>query len=139
MIRRAFVEDVPAVEQCETEHPRVQRWSIHRYLDLGAVCYVATPEPEFKAAAPVVGAVWVREYRGRLETVSLTVLRDYRGQGYASELMTFAHAWGDSRRLRKAFLDVCDDNLPARALYTALGYRNVGRPRAGVLRMQVDL
>ena len=59
----------------------------------------------------------------------LTVATDpaRRGCGLAGDVLDAAHAACRARGLRDVFLEVAEDNAPARALYERLAYRPIGR------------
>jgi [ribosomal protein S18]-alanine N-acetyltransferase len=70
-----------------------------------------------------------RVLAGEAEILTLAVDPEVQRQGRARALvmrfLTDAAAKGAAR----AYLDVADDNLPARALYAQAGFREVGRRR----------
>jgi ribosomal-protein-alanine N-acetyltransferase len=63
------------------------------------------------------------------EAEILTLATDpaHRRQGLASALLARFHAEALVRGATRAFLEVAEDNAPARALYSAAGYAEVGR------------
>jgi ribosomal-protein-alanine N-acetyltransferase len=63
------------------------------------------------------------------EAEILTLATDpaHRRRGLASALLAAFHQEARARGARRAFLEVAEDNAPARALYSAAGYLQAGR------------
>lgn len=64
------------------------------------------------------------------EILTIAVLPPYRRTGLGRRLLVAA--WDDAvaRHCLEMFLDVAEDNIPAQALYTSLGFAEVARRRA---------
>lgn len=62
------------------------------------------------------------------EAEILTIATDpaHRRQGHARSALVAGHAQAYSAGAAKIFLEVAADNTPAKALYAALGYKQVG-------------
>jgi ribosomal-protein-alanine N-acetyltransferase len=91
---------------------------------------------EFALLLSLPGALLLGEDRAMLlarlaadEAEVLTLATDpaHRRQGLAATLLGRFHAEAALRGAARAFLEVASDNLPARALYAAAGYREDGR------------
>lgn len=133
MCRAARIEDLFGMVACETVFPGHTRTPIELYATWGCDAFVCRPEKHVR------GCLWYRIMGKRLEIVSLAVRKEFQGQGHAHDLLNTIHGHARSLGIRKCFLDVVDHNARARAIYESFGYRNVGRTRPGVLRMQVTL
>ncbi len=112
---------------------------------LHAACFT-TPRPwteaEFQSflATPHVfllgdaqGFVVGRAVAGEAELLTLAVAPAARRQGLGRALVAAFEAEAKLRGAAEAFLEVAEDNAPARALYAAAGYRETGR-RTGYFR-----
>jgi ribosomal-protein-alanine N-acetyltransferase len=141
-LRRAHVDDIEQIASIEAQiEPGA--WTadaLRRQLVADtAASLVATDRSD------VVGHVLTTVAADEAEVLTLAVAPARRRGGAGAALM---HAvmieWG-SRGVRQAFLEVRVDNRPARALYEALGFREVGRRRAyygdgtDALVMRLDL
>lgn len=135
-VRTATIKDLLALTRCELEFPLSTRTPLDLYGAWGCEAIVAQ---RCGRGQEVRGSLWYRENGGRLEIVSLSVLKSAQRMGLGTALMVHAHDIGQRMGLKKAFLDVVQHNTRARELYTNLGYRNVARTRPGVYRMQVEL
>ncbi len=87
----------------------------------GALCFVATSD-EGELLAYVIGRCIIPEG----EIYRIATKEAYRGRGIAYRLLDFAlktaRGWG----LESVFLEVRESNAPARALYRAYGFREIG-------------
>lgn len=99
-------------------------------------------EPEFAALLAQPGALLLGDGRAFLlaritldEAEILTLATDPANhrQGLAAKLLGAFHGEAAARGARRAFLEVAEDNAPARALYHGHGYRLTGR-RPGYYR-----
>lgn len=95
--------------------------------DAGAVSGAGTdasPAPEIRG----YGGVLVVGREGDVQTIALTP--ETRGSGQGRRLMLALLAEADRLGAREVFLEVRADNPVARALYTSLGFAEIGvRPR----------
>lgn len=65
--------------------------------------------------------------RGEVGLYDLAVEPNMRGQGVGARLVTSLMHWGRSKGATRAYLQVRDDNVRARALYARLGFADVYR------------
>lgn len=70
-----------------------------------------------------------REIAGEAEVITLVVPRAQRQRGIGRALLTAFEAKARDRGATEAFLEVSADNAPARALYAATGWAQVGHRR----------
>ncbi len=61
------------------------------------------------------------------EVLTLATHPDHRRRGLAAALLHAFHAGALDRGAATAFLEVAEDNVPARGLYASAGYREAGR------------
>lgn len=121
--------------------------------------WLADPDPGTmpivaEHAGQVVGSITLRPihpgaFVQHLREVSITLHRDWRGNGLGSALIRAAAAWARATGIEMLLLGVLDTNPRARALYTRLGFRETGYiPRfvkypdgryAGDTQMMLDL
>lgn len=76
---------------------------------------------------PAGGFVLARVAADESEILSLAVVPDRRGQGLGRALLEQATTTAAGRGARAMFLEVAAANGPARALYAAAGFGEVGR------------
>ena len=74
-----------------------------------------------------LGFVLMRVGGGEAEVLTLATRPHARRTGVAKSLMTEAAKCAQKRGAQTMFLEVAEDNQPAQALYTALGFSPVGR------------
>ncbi|RWR31759.1 GNAT family N-acetyltransferase [Sinirhodobacter populi] len=98
-------------------------WSAAEFADLLAsrFCFLLTA-PE--------GFLLGRVIAGEAELLTLAVDPDARRRGAGRRLMADFLRGAADRAADSAFLEVAEDNLPARALYAATGWQPAGRRRA---------
>ena len=119
--------------------PLGQQWGV----DAMAI-QVALPGA-FGLIDPDGALVLARVAADEAEILTLATVPSLRRQGRGRGLLTAAHANAARAGARVMFLEVSEANLPARGLYAAMGYRQVGRrPRyygetaALTLRLHLD-
>lgn len=73
--------------------------------------------------------VW-RVIADEAEIITIGVHPDARRSGIASAMLTLAESDAKKRGAQKIFLEVAENNRPARAMYTQNGYSQIGvRPK----------
>lgn len=60
------------------------------------------------------------------DITNVCTLPSARGKGVATEMLTVLMEAGKSRGVTEFFLEVRESNVPARALYTKLGFEEIG-------------
>ncbi len=83
--------------------------------------------------APLTSFCVVRRSPTDAEVLTVATDPDARGQGRAAAVLSDAAARLRASGRRQLFLEVAEDNAPARALYHRLGFRPIGR-RPGYYR-----
>lgn len=73
------------------------------------------------------GFILCRVTADEAEVLTLGVAAAHRGRGIGRALLALAMAEAARRGARQMFLEVGEDNAPARALYESLGFLGVGR------------
>ena len=81
------------------------------------------------ASAPRAFALG-RVVAGEAELLTLACDRAHQGQGFGRAALDAFEAEARRRAADQAFLEVADDNAPARGLYIRAGYIETGRRRA---------
>lgn len=117
------VDAVMAIEAQSYEHP----WTpgiFHDCLRVGYICRVLTDN-----VGAVVGYGIMSIGAGECHLLNICVAPAFRGQGCGRELVTalLAHARGE--RVTMALLEVRRSNAAAHALYSALGFNEIGTRR----------
>lgn len=74
-----------------------------------------------------VGFILSRRAADEAEILSVAVARSWRGRGFARRLLDLHLRRLAGMGLRAVFLEVDEDNTPARRLYARAGFREVGR------------
>ena len=88
---------------------------------------LADPQVFLAVAANAGGFVLGRVVVGEAEVLTLAVDPLRRRKGLALDLMTAFESEARARGATEAFLEVAEDNAPARALYAACGWQQRGR------------
>jgi ribosomal-protein-alanine N-acetyltransferase len=97
-------------------------WSAEEFEDLleSPFCFLATVDQGFALG---------REIEGESELLTIAVDPDCRRQGLGASCLAAYEATAKSRGAVTSFLEVADDNAPAKALYLRAGYQETGRRR----------
>ena len=130
MIRKIKPGDALAVARLLAASPGAAPWSP---LDspvpsdtetADTVTFVAEHDGE------VVGIIVTRVAADEAEILNLAVLPTLRRRGLARSLLLTALATARALNARRAFLEVREANLDARAFYSRMGFTEFGRRRA---------
>ena len=122
-MREGDIDAVMAIEAQSYEHP----WThgiFHDCLRVGYICRVLTDN-----AGAIVGYGIMSIGAGECHLLNICVSAAFRGQGCGRQLVTalLAHARGE--RVTIALLEVRRSNAAAHALYSALGFNEIGTRR----------
>ncbi len=129
--RRVEAADLPRVMEIERAgflHPWSEQQLQHELAN--AWSFVLAALQDGPGAERMAGYIIVWVVHDELHVLNVATAPEHRRRGVGRALMEEAAALGRSRACRLATLEVRRSNLPAIALYQALGYRLVGvRPR----------
>lgn len=114
-----------------TRRPGDDAWDARAFAEVLAMPGV-TAWVSGTGGAPA-GFVVVRTAADECEILMVGVVRDCRRTGVGRRLMEAALAAAAGAGARRAFLEVAEDNGPARAFYASLGFAAAGR-RPGYYR-----
>ncbi len=98
-------------------------WSLAEFQSL-------TDSPHVLALGDARAFLLVRIIADEAEILTIATHPAHRRQGLARALLEQFHKAAQQRGAAHAFLEVAADNLPARALYQAAGYTQIGQRRA---------
>jgi len=121
-IRRSMPKDSAEISRAEAEiFP--DPWSEEDITSListeGGMCYTALSD------GVVIGYLIGRQITPEGEIYRLATLPDYRRRGVAYRLLDYAVKTERGRGLETLFLEVREQNLPARKLYKSYGFREI--------------
>jgi ribosomal-protein-alanine N-acetyltransferase len=131
-IRPAELTDIPAVHAIE-QKVFADPWSTQDFRDCVTFAQFLVAE----ADGQVAGYVVALEAADEGEILNLAVAEGGRRRGLGRALVQAMVASLQDRGVRQVFLEVRDSNAPARALYAAFGFKEVGR-RKGYYRRPVE-
>ena len=83
-----------------------------------------------QVANEVVGMIVVRTIAAESEVLNMAVSPPWRRRGVGRSLLEAALLGAQSAGARRAFLEVRESNLGARAFYSGVGFTQIGRRRA---------
>lgn len=121
-IRRARADDASAIVKMEEEY-FADPWSqkdVFSYISTeGGMCFVA--ERDGAIIAYVIGRIVAPEG----EIYRIAVKESERGRGVGYRLLSYATKTERGRGLEALFLEVREENVPARRLYSSFGFREI--------------
>ena len=123
-IRRAKPDDAPDIAKAEAEifpDPWGERDIFSYICTEGGMCYSALVDG--KVVAYIIGRVIPPEG----EIYRIATVPAFRKRGIAYRLLDYAAKTERGRGLECLFLEVRESNVPARNLYRAYGFREMGR------------
>ena len=97
----------------------------------GAMCYTVTE------GETVIAYLLGRQIVPEGEIYRIATLENYRRRGVAYRLLDYAIKCERGHGLEDLFLEVREQNTPARALYTAYGFKEIGK-RKGYYKNPTD-
>ena len=122
-IRRSITDDAPRIAALETEcfsDPWNEKTVFSYICSEDGMCFTATMDGV--PIAYVIGRIIAPEG----EIYRIAVDEKHRGRGIGYRLLSYALKTERGRGLETAFLEVRSKNLPARKLYEAHGFREIG-------------
>ena len=123
-IRRAIADDSMPIARAEAEifpDPWSHTDVLNTISSSGSMCYVATSD-DGELYAYVLGRTVIPEG----EIYRIATREPYRSRGIAYRLLDYALKTERGRGLESIFLEVREKNIPARKLYTAYGFHEIG-------------
>jgi ribosomal-protein-alanine N-acetyltransferase len=122
------VDQVLAIEMAAYSFP----WTRGNFIDSLAAGYLAElleDTADTRPTAPPLGYFVAMAGVDELHLLNLTVAVEHQGQGHGRALLAAVQAHGRARGLSALWLEVRHSNERAQALYTRLGFVEVGRRR----------
>ena len=122
-IRRTLPKDAGRIAEAEREifpDPWSEADIISTLSTEGSMCYVALLDGEI--AAYVLG----RQITPEGEIYRIATLPEYRRRNIAYRLLDYTVKCERGRGLENLFLEVREQNTPARRLYEAYGFKKIG-------------
>lgn len=126
VIRSADLSDIKyimALEQGSIVHPWESKAIESLIVDKNKKCYVADLHGE------VVGYVGAEIVLDECNIGNIVTHKDYRGRGFATEILGILLDVLKRNGVAKVFLEVEYDNIPAIALYEKHGFTRYGQRR----------
>ena len=126
VIRSADLSDIKyimALEQGSIVHPWESKAIESLIVDKNKKCYIADLHGE------VVGYVGAEIVLDECNIGNIVTHKDYRGRGFANEILTILLNILKRNGIAKVFLEVEHDNVPALALYEKHGFVRYGQRR----------
>ena len=126
VIRSADLSDIKyimALEQGSIVHPWESKAIESLIVDKNKKCYVADLHGE------VVGYVGAEIVLDECNIGNIVTHKDYRGRGFATEILGILLDILKKNGVAKVFLEVEHDNIPAIALYEKHGFKRYGHRR----------
>ena len=123
-IRRAVPADGAAIARAEAEifsDPWSERDIVDTISTSGAMCFVATGD-EGELLSYLVG----RQIPPEGEIYRIATLPEARRRAIAYRLLDYAVKTERGRGLESLFLEVRQNNIPARTFYRAYGFKEIG-------------
>ena len=124
-IRRATLDDIPAIRALEQQTPSAAHWPAEEYAKLIATGIVLVTEQE----GEIYGMVCAKSVAGECELENIVVAARFLRRGVADALMRVLLDQAESAGASKILLEVRESNQPARRLYEKHGFREIGRRR----------
>ena len=126
VIRQGTLSDVSAImdlEQGSIEHPWESKAIETLITDNNKTCLVA------ELGGVIVSYVGAESVLDESNIGNIVTRKEYRGKGIATELFEALLTELKAQGIKKLFLEVEHDNVPAIGLYEKLGFSNYGYRR----------
>lgn len=122
-IRRAKPDDAPDIVELETEYfsdPWGQKDIFSYICSEGGMCFSAIEDGR------VIGYIIGTKIPPESEIYRIAVRKDKRQRGIGYRLLSYALKTERGSGVETVFLEVRESNTPARALYKAYGFNEIG-------------
>lgn len=129
-LRPARAEDLSAVAAIEADCFKSDPWprqSFEAFLDRPGVSFIVADDPD--SGGRVAGYAILLRAADEGELLNLAVAEDSRRAGVGTALLRHVLDLATAQAIRTVYLEVRDSNDPARKLYAAHGFIEVGRRR----------
>lgn len=115
------VEQIAAIEEASMPNP----WKVPSYIEAinSDHAFIIVVMDGKKVAGFSVFYLTPPE----AELPDIVVEKSYRGQGLGKQLLEYAAIELTSKNIDTLFLEVRESNAPARALYTKMGFEEIGK------------
>ncbi|WP_282852912.1 tRNA (adenosine(37)-N6)-threonylcarbamoyltransferase complex transferase subunit TsaD [Gulosibacter sediminis] len=126
-LREATVDDLDGMVALDLEMFPLDHWSasgMHDELRSEHTHYVVL---ERDGALVGAAGVLAAQGAGEADVQTIAVRPELRRGGWGTRLLRELLAWARSRGAQRVFLEVRESGAPARALYAALGFTEIGR------------
>jgi ribosomal-protein-alanine N-acetyltransferase len=125
-VRKAVVEDIPAMMRMASAAPTASQWTEARHFDL-----FAPGSPErimlvIEEDSDITGFLVARGLGEECEIENIVVSVDHQRRGLATKLLKYFMRLADEANVTKVFLEVRQSNAAARALYAKQGFTEIG-------------
>ena len=125
-VRKAVVEDIPAMMRIASAAPMASQWTEARHFDL-----FAPGPPErimlvIEEDSDITGFLVARGLGEECEIENIVVSVDHQRRGLATKLLKYFMRIADETNVTKVFLEVRQSNAAARALYAKQGFTEIG-------------
>jgi ribosomal-protein-alanine N-acetyltransferase len=134
VVRKATIEDLPAMIQLERGCSTAAHWVEQQYRELlegdsgSAVRFAWVAEGQ--GASAVAGFLVARLVASEWELENIVVARGSRGKGIGTQLMQALLGHATQTKSESVFLEVRESNTTARRLYEKLGFQQIGRRKS---------
>ena len=125
-VRKAVVEDIPAMMRIASAAPMASQWTEARHFDL-----FAPGSPErimlvIEEDSDVTGFLVARSLGQEYEIENIVISVDHQRRGLATKLLKYFMRIAEETSGVKVFLEVRQSNAAARALYVKHGFTEIG-------------
>ena len=117
------IDSIKALEQGSIVHPWTENDIKTLITDVNKKCLVATLDDE------VICYIGAESVLDECNIGNIVTAREHRGHGYATNVMSVLLNILRQNEIKKVFLEVENDNVPAIALYKKLGFDQYGYRR----------
>ncbi|HEY1800434.1 MAG TPA: ribosomal protein S18-alanine N-acetyltransferase [Terriglobales bacterium] len=125
-VRKACVADIPAMMGLTCNLPTASQWSEAQYFELFALGSSSRLALVIEHASSLLGFLVARSSREEYEIENIAVSVGRQRQGVGAKLLKELMRIAGRACATKVFLEVRESNVAARALYSKLGFTQVG-------------
>jgi ribosomal-protein-alanine acetyltransferase len=125
-IRRALLNDIPAIRALEQRSPSAAHWTSVQYEKLVCEGVILVAEE----AGAICGFICAKTVAGEWEIENVAVAAEIRRRGIAGALLRTLIQQAKDESTQTLLLEVRESNTPARRLYEKHAFREVGHRRA---------